>query len=257
MNRFLGACLALAFCMPAVGQQSLNADVVQLGPGAYRIKVTFPGVVAPDQAQLALAEVGTHLCQGQTPTWGRYEFETLEPATPSQDAQANTNFQQDFACGVVVARPGTPAPKTPATDADRHDVETLTLDYLTRKDRNDFATADAMFEEDVIAQFDRTWRDARRAFNADAGIPASRSIVGVTFYDDPADAPRLGRYAAVDFRAAYESRAFYCGYVLWLQGADGNWRLTREDESLATGDTVRGLPEDQLQKLKPQPGCWE
>jgi hypothetical protein len=36
----------------------------------------------------------------------------------------------------------------------------------------------------------------------------------VTFYDDPADAPKLGRHVAVDFRAAYGDRAFHCGYVV-------------------------------------------
>src|SRR5688572_30487487 len=98
MRLLLGAC-ALAICMPVAGQQSLNADVQQTGPNAYRIRVTFPAVVAPKEAQAALAEVGKHLCRGQAPTWGHYEFETLEPTTPSKDAQASTKFEQDLSCG--------------------------------------------------------------------------------------------------------------------------------------------------------------
>jgi hypothetical protein len=51
----------------SVAAQSLNADVEQVGASAYRIRITFPGVVAPDRAQAMLAEVGSHLRGGQAP----------------------------------------------------------------------------------------------------------------------------------------------------------------------------------------------
>ena len=257
MRRVLLGCLVLTGCMP-VAAQSLNADVEQVGASAYRIRITFPGVVAPDQAQAMLAEVGSHLCGGQAPDWGHYEFETTQPLPEAEGAQASTRFEQDLACGetVTIAKPGTPAPKTPATDADRRDIEARTLEYLSKKDHDEFAAADAMWEPEVVAEFDGAWH-SRRAFNATAGLPATRTIVGVTFYDDPADAPRLGRHVAVDFRAAYGDRAFYCGYVVWLRQADGSYRLIREDEASASDEQVRELTAEQLAAFRQQPGCRE
>jgi len=260
MRRLLGACVALSCCLPALAQQSLNANVEQVGPAAFRISVTFPGVVSPDQAQAMLAEVGAHVCAGQSPVWGHYTFKTDEPLTGTRDAQASTEFQQELSCGegVALVKPGTPAPTTPATDADRRAIEARTLEYLVKKDDGDFAAADAMFEDNVIAKFDRaTWRNDRRVFNAAAGKPKARTIVAVTFYDDPADAPQLGRFAAADYRASFANQAAYCGYVIWLRQADGSYRLIREDESLITDEIARKLTAEQIASLKKQPGCRE
>jgi hypothetical protein len=257
MRRFLLGCLAVAGCLP-VAAQSLNAEVEQIDASAYRIKITLPAVVRPDEAQALLAEAGAQLCSGQAFAWGHYEFETTQPPPEAKDTSASTRFTQDLLCGEPVARTGTPAPKTPATDADRHDVEARTLDYLVNKDKGDFAAADAMFDPEVLAQMNtKRWRDDRRAFNAAAGLPEKRSILGVTFYDDPADAPQLGRYAAVDYRASFRDRSFYCGYVLWLRQADGSYRLTREEESVAPDAEVRKLSAEQLATLRQQPGCRE
>lgn len=256
MLRLLAGCIALACCVPVVGQ-TLDAKVEQIGSSEFRIHITFPGVVSPDQAQAMLADAGANLCGGHAPTWGHYKFETNEPMGGAKDTPASTRFEQDLACGsaLAVAKPGASAPTTPATDAERRDVEALTIDYLTKKDHGDFAAADAMYIDDVIAQFEPTWRDGRKAFNSAAGLPKARTVVGVTFYDDPADAPRLGRYAAVDFRASYADRAFYCGYVVWLRQADGVYRLVREDETIAPDAVVRQLAEEQRAALTQQPGC--
>lgn len=260
MRLLLTACAALLCCTTATAQQSLNAEVDRIGADQFRIRITFPGVVTPDQAQQMLTEVGASLCNGQAPAWGHYKFETQEPISGAHPAPASTKFEQDLGCntGMAESKPGTPAPKTPADDAERRAIEVRTLDYLLKKDQGDFVAADAMFEVDAIASFDRaTWRDARRSFNRDAGMPAARAVVDITFYDDPADAPTLGRYAAVDYRARYNSQAFYCGYVVWLRQADGGYRLVREDESLATDAIVRASSEEQLASLKGQPGCRE
>lgn len=205
-----------------------------------------------------LAGVAEQLCDGRVPVWGHYKFNTNESVGEQSKAQASTQFEQDLTCdsGIAIAKPGTPASSTPATEADRRDVEARTLDYLSKKDHGDFASADAMFSEDVISQVDRTkWREGRRAFNRESGLPKTRTVSGVTFYDDPADAPDLGRYAAVDYNARYGDRAFYCGYVVWLRQADGSYQLIREDESLAGDADVRRLTDAALASLMQQPGC--
>lgn len=257
MRLSLAVCVALLFSS-STAAQSLDANVERIAEGEFRIRITFPGVVAPDQAQDMLSQVGASLCAGQPPVWGHYKFKSSEPADGSKTEQASTDFEQELTCGtgVATAKPGTPAPTTPPSDADRRDVEARTLDYLKKKDQGDFAAADAMFEEHVMAQIDRaTWRDNRRSFNGDAGLPEARTVVGISFYDDPADSPQLGRYAAVDYRASYDNLAFYCGYVVWLRQADGSYRLIREDESLASDAQVRAFSQDQLASLKRQPGC--
>lgn len=254
----LGGALALADL--AAAAQSANVQVEQTGERQYRLHVDFPGQVEPTQAQAMLAGVASQLCEGTNFGWGHYRFSSKAPLTGSSNA-GQTRFEQDLDCDVGSAtkvRPGTPAPGTPATDAERRDVASRTEDYLARKDSGDFASADAMFDADVLAQVDRAkWRDERRAFNAKSGAPISREVVGVTFYDDPPDAPRLGRYAAVDYRARYKDRAFYCGYVVWVRQADGNYRLIREDETIVTDENAAGLDAQAMAALKQRPGCRE
>ena len=239
---------------------TLNAEVERLGADRYRLTAEFPYALSPGEAQSALAPVAEQVCAGKAPTWGHYSFATKQPIEGPAGDESSTSFEQDVNCGDAgsATNAGTPAPGSPATDADRATVEAGTLEYLALKDSNEFAAANALFQDDVAVLFGgEEWEASRRAFNKAAGVPKARTIVGVTFYDDPVDAPSLGRYAAVDYRASYPDRAFYCGYVVWLLQADGSYRMVRVEESTATDEDVGRGTEEVLSALKQQPGCRE
>lgn len=259
MRRRLMVCMGLACCTPSAAM-TLNAEVERLGADRYRLTAGFPYAVSPGEAQSALAPVAEQVCAGRAPTWGRYSFATNQPIERPAGAELSTSFEQDVNCGDAGSgtNAGTPAPRSPATDADRSAVEARTLEYLALKDSNEFATANALFADDVAVLFGREELEAsRRAFNKAAGVPKARTIVGVTFYDDPVDAQSLGRYAAVDYRASYPDRAFYCGYAMWLLQPDGSYRMVRVEESTATDEDVGRAAEEVLSALKQQPGCRE
>ena len=251
--------MTLVCCAPAAAM-ALNAEVQQLGADQYRLTAELPSAVSPGEAQSVLAPIAQRVCAGKMPTWGHYSFATKQAVDGPAGAKSTTLFEQDLSCGDEGpgARPSTPAPRSRATEADRSAVEARTLEYLTLKDKGDFAAANALFVDDVAALIDgEDSKSARRAFNAAAGLPEARTIVSVTFYDDPANAPTVGRYAAVDYRARYPDRAFYCGYVMWLLQADGSYRMVRIEESMATDEEVGRLSGEGLSAMMQQPGCQQ
>lgn len=259
MRKTLATCATLLLAT-TTSAQTLDAKVERLNPGGFRISITIPEAVSPAAAQQLLTEPATHLCEGRAPIWGPYTFKRLEPVGGAKPVPASTSFELDLTCAgdttAAAPKPGTPAPKSPASDAERSDLRARTLDYLAKKDGGHFDAADDLFEQGVLSPTDRDARAAaRREFNSEAGQPVDREVVGMTFYDDPADSPRLGRYAAVDYRARYNSRAFYCGYVVWIRQADGNYLLTREDEAIITDAVAAASTPEQLTALKRQPGC--
>jgi hypothetical protein len=99
------------------------------------------------------------------------------------------------------------------------------------------------------------WQTARKAFNDRAGGGLRREPVKVTWYDNPANAPVAGIFAAVDFVGRADKLQIICGYLVWLRQPDGSWRITREEEgSIEDKPGVTSSPE-QLDQAKAAMGC--
>ena len=150
----------------------------------------------------------------------------------------------------------TPAPRTPPTAKDEATIRSRTLDYLVAKDKGDFEATHAMLSSNMVAMMgEDTSRASRTTFNASAGVPSERQVIRVTWYDDPAQAPGPGRYAAADYSATYPSAAFYCGYVVWLLQSDGSYRIVREEEGQMPPEAVSTIAPEQMPDVRRQMGC--
>jgi hypothetical protein len=246
----------------ALANDTAQADVRQLAPGRYEITMNLPTAVDERVAQQLLQPVATHLCGSEPATFGKYRFNSTTPLpttdTPAPPpAPANMLFVQEVQCGGPTAvRPGTPAPKTPPTPGDEALVRQQTLDYLMAKDNGDYDAALALVTEGTGEMLRNVEARAQRTgFIAKSGTPTEREVIRLTWYDDPANAPTLGRYVAADYRARFASGAFYCGYVAWLLQPDGTYRIIREEEGQMLDEIARRIPPDQMAATRRQMGC--
>lgn len=252
--------MALGLAATAWAADSVEVQARQVSPDRFEITAQLPASLDPLQASSLLQPVADQVCAGRTAKLGHYSFEAEQPlagsAKPSAGAASQTFIQQVECGGATVAAAGAPAPKTPPTPEDERAVREATLAYLDAKDRGDFDAAHAMLGEEATALMRvDNWRKPRAAFNANAGTPSRREVVRLTWYDDPAGAPRAGRYVAADYRGDYTHAGFYCGFVAWYLQADGSYRIVREEEGQVPAEIAKNLAPGALAAARAQVGC--
>jgi hypothetical protein len=253
--------IALAFVAPAIAGTPNEVQVRELGHGRYQLSVTLGETVDPSRGQAALVPKALELCGPLRPEFGHYRFEGNEPLAGTGNAKKRSlQYTQDIECkdpsipDAVSVVP--PAPATPPAAEDEADIRERALAYLEAKDTGAFDHAFAMLGPTMTGYMTpESWRKPRAAFNAAAGGDAAREVIRVTWYDNPPNAPTPGRYVAADYRASYASKAFYCGYVVWLRQEDGGYLIVREEEGQATPEIAARIAPESMAATRMQLGC--
>jgi hypothetical protein len=126
------------------------------------------------------------------------------------------------------------------------------LEQLARKTVNDFLAANDSGDdkkaysylagaERQIDPFARYSEDLRR-FNIEAGPVKERKITTITWTKDPAQAPALGIYAAIDLVSRFANIDRHCGYiVLWQPPAGGPFQVMRREDNFLSNETAQAL----------------
>lgn len=265
MRVMMLAVALVALPSPAAAAKPVQVEVRQVSADDYELRVMLPGTVNEAQAQAGLLPVAEQVCQGRRAQLGRYRFEVTAPlandADPDTAAPAGTQtFSQQLKCvaggSAPTEAPGQPAPKTPPSDDDKRTVTEQTLAYLAAKDRGDFTAVRALFDPDAAALLSSPESQSTRiAFNQAAGEPKQRQVLRLTWYDDPAGAPRLGRYVAADYRVDYPHAGFYCGFAVWLLQPDGKFRIVRNEEGVLSDADAKAVAAGQMASVRAQLGC--
>lgn len=265
-NARLAACMT-TLLLSVLGSASADEQVlVQAhGGGRYTLTTTLAATVDPTHGQLAIVPKAEELCGDLHPHYGEYRFESTAPALPREPAQAaaELRYSQDIQCletaepaSRQAADPVPPAPATPPTSADEALIRRRTTEYLMAKVAVDADAAYAMLSEAMRGYTSPSeWATARSAFNAKAGDGAAPTVVRLSWYDNPANAPTPGRYVAADYRVDYPSTAFTCGYVVWLLRGNGNYLAVREEEGQMTPDIMATLTPEQRSMVRAQLQC--
>jgi hypothetical protein len=237
------------------------------GDDRYTLTVELEGTVDPLQGQQVVVPKAQELCGRRHPHFGRHRFEGREPSLANEgEGVATLHYSQDIECRDTPQEAATPpttqstipaAPDAPPTADDDRQVRGRTLAYLRTRETADAQAAFAMLSPEMLAYTTTpaAWREGRTEFNTKAGSGARAEVVRLSWYDNPQGAPTLGRYVAADYRVDYPSRAFTCGYVVWLRQADGDYLVVREEEALATPDIVANLSAEQTTQLRAQLQC--
>jgi|SRR5579862_3224770 hypothetical protein len=146
-----------------------------------------------------------------------------DPAPPPAKARV-VNITSDSAPGWL-----------PSPDQARASTDAA-FAYLAAKDAGRAEAAYALLEEgDRAMQPFAEFSQALTAFNKRAGQVRERRVINVTWTKDPAQAPKPGVYAAIDFVSRFANVDRDCGYlVVYQPPAGGHFRIAREEENLMT-----------------------
>jgi hypothetical protein len=250
-------------CCTSWTSDAKAADIAvrEIEANSYEVTLTNPTSLGEREAQVQVANVAISVCKGLQPVLGKYRFESkeaLEKSVLSRDSPSYL-FVQNFTC--TSAPMGAVAQRAPtlksAKDAERvrEDIKRRSEEYfrLLAADR-----VDDVYPQILAAALgsDKTaWVRNQRSFRSLAGNLQSVSIVRITIYDNPAEAPEPGLYVAADFNNEYQNVPFQCGYLVWYRAAGGDFGITRVDTGHVTAEQLKTIPAVQLPELKRKLRC--
>jgi Protein of unknown function (DUF4019) len=106
--------------------------------------------------------------------------------------------------------------------ADTAEMQRLSAEYLGHLDRGEYEKAHAMYSAEMRAMAPlREWRKFVSESAAAWGALERRDQANVTWYLDPANAPRPGLYVAVDYVSRYANLAQHTEFLVWYRELEG------------------------------------
>ncbi|MGY1457922.1 DUF4019 domain-containing protein [Luteimonas sp. A534] len=246
---------------------AIAGEAVQVqdhGDGRYTLSTVVHGTMDPGEGLVAITPEALTTCGARFPHFGKYRFEAWSQLGASDTpGPESLRYSHDITCHdapqetiETASMPVPPAPDSPPTEDDAAIINALTLAYFTAKENADADAAYQLLSPEMASYATpEEWAATRSAFNAKVGPGAETRLVRTTWYDNPANAPSLGRYVAVDYGVTYPSQGFTCGYVMWLRQADGGYLIVREEKAQVTPDNVAGLSPEQVASMRAQLMC--
>jgi hypothetical protein len=226
------------------------------GPDDFTMTIPVSPETAEGQRLIAVRAI--EICGSRYPRLSRYRFVGNEQVAPDGTRGTSTfEVSQELTCSDTPPAPPAEAPAPAGWQAsarDEADARAATMSYFAAVDAGDAARVHAMMPptrqaEEAVA--DRA--EAMRAFLAEAGTPGTHRILRLTWYVNPAGAPRPGIYVAADFERAYSGLLAVCGYVVWYREEAGRYSLMREETGVVPRENG-GSPAD-LAQARALAGC--
>lgn len=252
-----------AAAMAVFAASAAEVGVRQLRQDEYEFVLINATPLSEQQAMSAVAQVAAAVCKDLKPVLGKYRFESQQAIERKENSGPPDSFRftQEVACvpgSTEASHAPRPALLTPAeAQSIQDDVRLRTEAYFRlivdgRVDEAVDQMSDAAIGEDEAA-----WKRGTLAFRETAGEPVRISIVKVTVYDNPPEAPEPGLYVAADFNNAFENVPVHCGYLMWFRPIGGEFRVSRTEIGVITTEQLKSIPAAQLPELKRQLRCVE
>jgi len=230
-------------------------SVRKLQQNSYEMVLTNQTNLDEREAQAYIAKAAVPLCRGLSPVLGKYRFESKEALGTGVLSREPTSFRfvQEVSClPVSLTVPSQRAPK-PASPEEieliRADITKMSEEYFHLLAAKKFDAAYSEMREGAIGPDKTTWVRDKQAFQALAGDPIGISIVKITVYDNPSEAPEPGLYVAADFKNAYRNVPYECGYLMWHRPNGGTFGITRTEIGHVTTESFKLIPETQRPEL--------
>lgn len=256
----LPAIVLPVFLSSNIAVAATKVDVVQLSVETYRLTLTSDVVIPVAVAQQELAPYAVDLCGADVPEFGKYQFEQNDAigggASPQEDAFV---LVQEISCKAG-ARPATAGSSRTLGDAEKvaieQSVQDLTEEYFRNIDALNLQASYAKLSPDMKASRSYVdWTAEMESFRSLSGPIREMNVWRITVYVDPPGVPQPGIYVAADLENSYENVPFQCGYLVWLEGTPGDFRIIREETGHVDSASIGGLRESDLQQIKQQFGC--
>ena len=249
-----GALSIQAACAAQIG-------VRQLRENEFEFVLTNPVSLSESEARALIAGVAANVCKGLTPALGKYRFESTEAI--GQDAPADGSegfrFVQEVSCVPGSAGPAESRLPTLSTPEESQRVQ----DDVRLWSEAWFRLIADKRVDDAYEQMsagsrggdEAAWKRDMLSFQATAGKPLQISIVKITVYDNPAEAPEPGLYVAADFNNRYENVPIHCGYLMWFRPVGGEFLISRTEIGRITSEQLKSIPAAQLPEIKQRMRC--
>lgn len=199
-------------------------------PGGYRAEAAPFEVTQEVYVNAEIDRRSSDLCGAKRVKWGKFGSLSRLERDPAKEPPKTSSFFKEFSCEVptepIVADISSDWKATTKDDAD---VRSFFATYYARRDSGDLDGAFAMFEPGTRPE--ESTKAGLLESNRKLGI-GSRRITGVTWYVNPATAPRLGAYAALDFVGEYTGVHVYCGYLVLYRLGPGRYEIVREEQNM-------------------------
>ena len=259
LNRYgaiIGVPLVTAICATwnttACAQE---ISVRQLQQNSYEVVLTNQSKLEEREAQAYIAKAAAELCGGLSPVLGKYRFESKEALGPGVPSSEPTSFRfaQEVSCLPVSLTAPSRRPQAPASPEEieraRAEITKVSEDYFRLLAAKKFDAAYSEMREGAIGPDKATWVRDKQSFQVLAGDPVAISIVKITVYDNPSEAPEPGLYVAADFKNAYKNVPYECGYLMWHRPNGGTFGITRTEIGHVTTESLKLIPEAQRPEL--------
>jgi len=213
-------------------QVAAERPLIKVGPATegYRADVASFDVSHEAYVNAEIGRKAAALCADKRIEWGKFGSEAIVEKDPAKGSPRISGFFKEFRC-VIPKEPivASISSDWKASEADDADVRRLFESYYAQRDAGNFDGSSAMLSPDVRP--DKSDYAGLSDFNR-ALETGSRRITGVTWYVNPASAPRLGAYAALDFVGQYTGAHLYCGYLMLYRRGPGTYEIIREEQNV-------------------------
>lgn len=191
--------------------------------------------------QARLEAKAKELCGARSVHHGKFAFETKVATEKREPSQVVGGYRQEFQCVDDAAPVAAVVPDDwKPSETDIAAGRSFALRYFELRDAAEYDKAFAMIEPGVEAHED--WVRRAKTFSAEAGPVQQRAIVKLTWYVNPAGAPKPGVYLAVDHAARFPRLDTYCGYLILHRDAAAGYAITREETNILRSDPA-GTPQ--------------
>jgi Protein of unknown function (DUF4019) len=234
-------------------------SVRQVQPNRYEFVLTNPIPLSEKDAQALIATSATSICKDLTPVLGKYRFEANERIGGGAASDEPYRFVQEVSCAPgATAEVSERRPMLQSAEEARQVQEEIRLKseaYIRLIAAGRIDEAYAQVSAAGTGVDEATWKSGKRSFQETAGEPLRISIVKITVYDNPAEAPEPGLYVAADFGNEFRNIPIHCGYLMWFRPFGGNFRITREETGFVTAEQLKSIPGAQLPEIKQRLRC--
>lgn len=251
------AFMSIVFCLWASLATALEISVRQLDDNSFEFTLTNSAALGEREAQAYISSAAASVCKGSTPMLGKYQFESKQAvgSDPPAKDPGSFRFTQQVTCSVSaqlsadVRHPILGSPDE--AKAIQEDIFKRSESHFRLLAAKRFDEAYAEVSGTVLGVGATQWKAESQAFQAIAGELIAISIVKVTVYDNPAEAPEPGLYVAADFSNTYANVPINCGYLVWYRPVDGGeFKITRQETGYVTNEQLKSIPSTQLPAIK-------
>lgn len=235
--------------------------VRQVQQDAFEFVLTHSTRLSETEAQALIASVAAKVCKDLAPVLGQYKFEARESIGGNAGSSEPDTFTfiQQVACvhGTDIPRhQRRPVPLRPEeSQRVQNDIRLRSEEYFRLIADRCFDDAYSQLSADVIGVDEAKWKHEKQSFQLTAGEPLQISIVKVTVYDNPPEAPEPGLYVAADFSNVYKNIPIHCGYLMWFRSNGGSFSITREETGHVTAEQLKSIPTAQVPEIRRMLRC--